>query len=34
MERWGPKHVDLTYMMNKTQTLEKFVCLLDWIYII
>ena len=27
MDRWGPKHVKLTYMMNKTQSLKNFVYL-------
>ena len=26
MDRWGPKHVELTYV-NKIQSLENFVCL-------
>ena len=25
MDQWGPKHVELTYVMNKTQSLENFV---------
>ena len=27
MDRWGPKHVELTYMMNKTQSSKNFVYL-------
>ena len=27
MDRWGPKHVELTYVMNKTQSLENFMYL-------
>ena len=27
MDRWGPKHVELTYVMNKIQSLENFVYL-------
>ena len=27
MGRWGPKHVELTYVMNKTQSLKNFVYL-------
>ena len=25
MDRWSPKHVELTYVMNKTQSLKSFV---------
>ena len=25
MDQWGPKHVELTYVMNKTQSLKNFV---------
>ena len=25
MDRWGPKHVELTYVMNKTYSLKNFV---------
>ena len=27
MDRWGPKHVELTYMMNKTHSFKHFVYL-------
>ena len=27
MDQWGPKHVELTYVMNKTQSLRNFVYL-------
>ena len=27
MDRWGPKHVELTYVMNKTHSLKHFVYL-------
>ena len=27
MDRWGPKHVELTYVMNETQSLKNFVYL-------
>ena len=27
MNRWDPKHAELTYAMNETQSLEKFVYL-------
>ena len=27
MDQWGPKHVELTYVMNKTQSLKNFVYL-------
>ena len=27
MDQWGPKHVKLTYVMNKTQSLKNFVYL-------
>ena len=27
MDQWGPKHVELTYVMNKTQSLKHFVYL-------
>ena len=27
MDRWGPKHVELTYVMNKTHSLKRFVYL-------
>ena len=27
MNRWGPKHVELTYVMNKTQSLKNFLYL-------
>ena len=33
MDRWGPKHVELTYVMNKTYSLKTLCILLDCIYI-
>ena len=27
MDRWGPKHVELTYVMSKTQSLKNFMYL-------
>ena len=27
MDQWDPKHVELTYVMNKTQSLKNFVYL-------
>ena len=32
MEQWGPKHVELTYVMNETQSLKNFVYLV-WLHI-
>ena len=29
MDQWGPKHVKLTYVMNKTQSLKNFVYLVE-----
>ena len=34
MDRWGPKHVELTYVMNKLNYLKTLCILLDCIYII
>ena len=31
--RWGPKHVELKYVLNKPQSLKTFCILLDCIYI-
>ena len=33
MDRWGPKHVELTYVMNKLSHRKTLCILLDYIYI-
>ena len=33
MDRWGPKHVELTYVMNKLIIKTTLCILLDYIYI-
>ena len=34
MDQWGPKHVELTYVMNKTKSLKTLRSLLECIYLL